>query len=462
MVYSELVKDILDKAETVKKEKHFQYISATLIVAICSGFCHTKYTGGMNYYYVERYEEERLRYVYKKIFRIGANFQKRILRNISENPELLDREFDLAGSEAIATLRGKNHLSADVLFLKAISDMMSQKRDGMLARFGNIDVMEQLEDIDANIYDYVIQMNQDIIEKLQTKVDEAVALRDWQPAKKFVEPEELVKLFFDRIVVDTIGNVLHITIPCFFGTDDLHLSIYKADEILYLHDNGCAINHLKKQVEDEQKVQRILNKICNVQWIKDGRVWGTGGYEFWYYLQRLIFIAHADLFYTRTNRQFYSKHEGLEFCDETLAEEFDVQEYLGKLKKELIFGYDENKGLYLAVHMTYSRNSTTCSYLIETLDDNKIRVSDRRKGLYEGEILESFYWDYDDIMLYKNFIGRFTNRFGGFLQERNVYLIEECEKWLPALFRFINLAVLLSEVGCEIRLPDLKHKEPKY
>ena len=78
--------------------------------------------------------------------------------------------------------------------------------------------------------------------------------------------------------------------------------------------------------------------------------------------------------------------------------------------------------------------------------------SDSRKGKTEGEIFEAFYWSYNDITPYTDFIRVFADRFGAVLEDKNIYLTDVRKNWLPALLRFINTAVLLSEFGHNIKM----------
>lgn len=327
----------------------------------------------------------------------------------------------------------------------------------LLSRSGqktDFDICKFLTVIDANIYNYVINESEKLCAKFKKRIDEATALRDWRPAKKFVEPQELSNMFFSAIKTEYSQNVLKITIPGFFNESDLVLSIHCVNEVYYVQDNGCAINRLKKRV-DEDKLSRILNKVCSKHWLKNGCVIGffTGFHYFFYYLQKLIFIANGDLVYSRFEEQAYKAHiKERDYIDEDKAQSFDYVKLLSDLKNDFSFGYDENCGLYFSIATTYSLFSTHISFLIETIDDN-ICISDMRKGKTEGEIFEAFYWSNDDITPYEKFINKFTKRFNAEFKNENVYLTDKKENWIKAQFKFINLAVLLSEIGHNIKLP---------
>ena len=63
------------------------------------------------------------------------------------------------------------------------------------------------------------------------------------------------------------------------------------------------------------------------------------------------------------------------------------------------FLYDE-KAVYLRVFMFYSTFSTRACFQLDLLSDETMMISDRLKGNLEGEILEAYYWDHEDIEKY--------------------------------------------------------------
>ncbi len=453
MKYSELLESILAKAEEWRKERGFRHLSAALIVAACSEFRFSEYTGQNETYYPELYEEERLRYVYKKLFKLGGNLRAPYMSKLTQRPDELDVLFDFCQSEEIAKKRGKDILSADLVFLSALSMLPPQDRYCVPAYREALDVEQLMREIDANIYGYVVDQLSVVSAKLQKRLEEAIARRDWHPAKKFAEPEAVSHQFFDSVKVEYVDDILNLKIPHFFGEDELVLSIHWCKDAYYFHDNGCSFRVLKKNVGNEEKAERIIKKTCHPQWIKGKKIIGvfTDSRHFLYLLQRLIFIAHGDLYFRRLTRPIYLPNPEADYLDQSLAEPFDWRGLLNEFKEKLSFGYEEKCGLYFHVGTTYSLFSTSVSFLMETVEQS-VRISDRLKGKTEGEIWEAFYWNHDDIQPYKRILSRYLKRFGAGLEGKDLYLEDSCEHWLPALFRFINLAVLLSEFGHEIEL----------
>jgi len=461
MQCSELLSKIIKNAEQIKLEYGLKHNSATTIIAACSEFQFTQYSGLNDYYYPERFEEERLRYIYKKILKLGGNLRSNLIKKVLQNPEL-DLPFDFTQSEKIAEIREKTILSADLVFLSAFTTIPIQHRICPNEYKKDLNIIEVMTNIDTSIYNYVIEENQKICEKLQKRINEAVYLRDWKPAKKFTEPQALSDSFFSNIKTELKDNILEIQIPFFFGISNLLLSVHCVDETYYLHDNGCAIKHLKSHLDNAQKLERILSKVCSKQWIKNGIITGffTDVRYFFIFLQYLIFIANADLFYTRLEKQIYSKDTANQYLDSSYAKPFDPTPLLKKLKDSFRFGYDKNIGLFFNIATTYSLFSTHVSFQLETLYDDSIRISDSRKGKTEGEIFEAFYWLHNDISPYQQFVEKFANRFSVKFEDGNIYSYTNTEKLFQNLFNFINTAILLSEIGHNINLPkDTKSKE---
>jgi hypothetical protein len=178
--------------------------------------------------------------------------------------------------------------------------------------------------------------------------------------------------------------------------------------------------------------------------------------QFLRYLQQLVLVAQADLYYTKAQVQLCRKDTGYIYVNQDRAEPFDMEALLTELKTGISFCYDENRGLYYWLDLRYCLSSTRCSFLMETLEKGKIRISDARKGQLEGEILEQFYWDHDDPAQYGKFIGKVADRFGGEFDGRDVYLTEKTGNCYQAMMKFFNLAVILSEFGHDLAVPKKK------
>lgn len=455
MNYSKLLTSILDNAERIRTQYGVKHLCAPVIVASVCEFRSHKYNGLSDEYYPVRFEEERLRYLHRKIIRLGGNLDSQYARMAVKHSHL-DTPFDFTDCKKLANDLQRHALSADIVFLLALEQIPPEHRICLSPFKASLPIQALLGETDRNIYDYVIDNINEVCKALQAKAQAAAAIRDWRPANKFAESEALSALFFDAIDSCTSGNKLTIHIPNFFCDKSLVLSLHHYGDLYYIHDNGCAIDYLKTNVSDSDERNRILNAVCNEQWIVDGKITGffSQTYHFFYYLQRLIFIAHADLHHMKAERQFYDPNNSHQYIDSQLGEAHDFAKLLQSLKENMCFGYDENAGLYFRIDTTYSLNSTTISFLIETLDDNTIRISDNRKGKIEGEIFESFYWSNDSLLPYRDFIETFTSRFGAYFDGENVYLIADQKDFISALLRFINLAVLLSELNRLIALPE--------
>ncbi len=456
-----LLKAIIEKANNVKNEFNCEHLWASHIAVAVADFCRTKYTGLAlvdDTYFPCRFEEERLRYIFSKEVRLASFFRTVLSRNIRNG--IAEKAFTLATCENIANMRGYEMLSADIVFLCALKELGEQYKKAVSTATTDNAIIGILQDADRNIYDYVIEKIEAVKVVLNEKTREAASMRDWKPAAKFSEPNELNDMFFGKIEKKAAENVVTLKFPKFFGTTDLKVSIHNVGDLYYIHDNGCAIKHLSKQIKDTEKCARALKKVCDSCWISKGRI--TGSFvsvsSFLYYLQRLIFIANADLFYTKAEKPLYYKEKNYLYLDAEKAEPINEAELFETLKSGIGFDYDENAGLYYWLDTRYSLFSGRVSYLIETLENGIIRISDRKKGKTEGEIFEAFYWNNDDISLYTKFISKIADRFGGDFDGKNIYLTDKNENFCKAMFRFFNMAVLLSEFGHDIELPKIRHK----
>lgn len=456
MEQTALLKIILQKADTIKNEYGSPQLYASHIAAAVSDLCQTPYTGfspSDMTYHPARFEEERIRYLFSREVKLAAAFRIFLSRNRRNGIE--EDAFDMAGCERIAALRNADILSTDVVFLCALGSLHPSYPQISRSVLHENQILDCLQDADNNIYDYVIDKIGQVCAALQKKADEAAAIRDWKPAEKFAEPEALSQSLFEKLETKVSGNVLTLKFPKFFGTICLKVSIHQVDGVYYIHDNGCAIRHLSKHVPDSEKSARILKKVCHSCWIEKGRITGkfADAYGFVYYLTMLCFVAHADLYYSRAESVLYSKERGYMFPKADRAEPLDAAALLDELKKTIQFSYDEKEGLSYWIKMTYCLYSTRASFRMETLPKGQLRISDRRKGKIEGEIFEAFFWNHDHLERHSKFIAKLASRFGAEFDGRNIYLTDKTEQFYKAIFKFFQLAVLLSEFGHDITAP---------
>ena len=453
MVQSLLVKQILNNAEAIKNEFNSDALYASHIAVAFEDFCATQYTGFSfrdNEAIIARFEEERVRYLFSETLRLHSFFRKAL--GMQSRHSVSEEEFDINSCIPFMELRDTVFLTADILLLCTLKSLKSPYSKILKAEINDEAVSDLFKIADESIFDYVIEKIDNISNSLKEKAQRARDIRDWKPAPKFTEPEELSEIFFEKIKKKKTGNITTLTFPGFFGTSDLKISIHKVGEIYYAHDNGCAIKNLSKRLTDKEKRERALNKICNSCWLDKSRVTGSfasPGY-FLSYLQKLVLVAHADLYYTRATRQLYQKEKGYTYMNERLAEAFDEQELLNALKKNIGFGYDINEGLYFWLDASYAFSSTKPAFLIECPDSRKIRISDKRKGKFEGEILEAFYWENNNISLHSRFVSKIAARFDADFDGENFYLTDKKEQPVRAMFKFFNLSILLSHFGHDI------------
>lgn len=461
MRHTDLLETILSNANDIKNEYKSEYLCASHIAAAAADFCKTKYTGfspSDMTFHPSRFEEERLRYIFSKEVKLAPYFRLKLSLNAKNGVQ--EKEFDFSCCQRIAALRDAELLSSDVVFLCALTQLHESYTAVVRRATSDEAVLARLQDTDENIYSYVIEQIEDICSTLKKKASDAAAIRDWKPAAKFAEPEALCAMFFGKIEKKTAGSVLTLRFPRFFGATDLKVSIHRVGELYYVHDNGCAIRHLSKKLNDSQACARALKKVCHSCWIRNGKITGSfiNAFRFLYYLQMLVFVAHADLYYTKAETPLYEKDRKYIFVEADQAEPLDEKAMLDELKNGIHFCYDENQGLSYWLDTNYCLFSGRASFLVETLDDKYIRISDAKKGKVEGEIFEGFYWCDKERALYSKFISKIASRFGAEFDGQNVYLTDKSENFYKAVVKFFNLAVLLSEFGQNIALPKIRQK----
>ncbi len=459
MMQTDLLKEILKNADAIKAECGSEYLCASHIAAAVADFCKSRYTGfAFSAYRYPLFEDEQLRYLFAKEVKLSAFFKIRLRQN--QKAGIQEAEFDLARCEDMASLRGAGMLSADVVFACALRDLHESYRQGVKSVVDNDSLLAALQDADKNVYDYVVDNIAGICRELQKKSDEAAAIRDWKPAAKFAEPEVLLQLAFDGIEAKHSGNITTLKIPKFFGNTNLTLSIHRADGIYYVHDNRCALRYLARTLRSTEKYERAVRKVCHCHRIDKGRI--TGSFSdvtgFLFYLKDLIFVAQADLYYARAKSQLCFKDKGYVYIPAEQGEPFAEADLMNMLRESVNSYYDEDMGLCCWLKASNSPFQTRYSFLVETLADGRIRFSDKLKGKYEGELLEPCYWYHNstDISVYRSFLSKLAGRFGGEFDGKDIYLTAKTKDFQSALFRFFQLAVLVSRFGHDIALPKQK------
>lgn len=481
MVQTALFKAILKRANEVKDEFNGEHLTASHIAVAVADFCAIRYTGltPIELQCSARFEEERLRYIFSKEIKLASYLRVSLSHNTKKAVE--EEPFEEACCERIAILRETDLLTADILFLCALKELKKPYRAVVRNIVFDDCILVALQDADKNVYDYVIDKIDDICCELKKKSDEARAIRNWKPAAKFAEPEELLKRLFDNICTSYENNVLHITIPEFLRGTDLKLSIYKVKDCYIVHDNRCAVKSLSIRI-DNIKLQKVLDLIWGESNLQDNKIYAeiTDVKSVLYFIQEVILTANADLYYEYFKEETFGRRRYIEPCDvlknEQEAKEFDANAFLDALKETVKIYYDENKGLELRFDSKYCHCSYGIKVLIETLDDGILRFSDAYKNKkYEtGEMLEAFYFgsreEYDDM--YYEVMQKLAKPFGMMFDmtssiifpeyggcrhnHKNPYMLSTVDNCLCDFYKFMNSAVLISVVTDRINYEKLR------
>lgn len=480
MVQTLLLKAILENAEDVMKEFGDEYLTASHIVVAIADFCKTRYNGLDSYYLAyPRFEEERLRYIFQKEIKLAGYI--RLALSINKKMNVDEKEFDFKVCERIAIARGADILSSDVVFVSAMTQLGEKHKRALRTISTEDTVFALLDDTDKNIFDYTIAKIDEVCAYLKKKSNEAVRIRDWKPAAKFQEPEELIKQFFDNISTSYENNVLHITIPEFLRGTDLKLSVYKEKDCYIIHDNGCAVQCLSKRI-DGIRLKKVLDLIWGNSNLQDNKLFTefTDIKFILYFIQEVILTANADLYYEYFREEPYGRRRYIDPCevlqDEQQVKEFDVEVFLNDLKSTLTVNYDEIRGLILRFNSKYCNCSYSINILIETLDDGTLRFSDayKNKNYETGEMLEAFYFGSDDQDkdMYYEVMQELAKPFGMKVDmnssiifpeyrgqehnHKNPYMLSTVDTWLRDFYNFINSAVIISVVADRIKYKKLR------
>ena len=268
---------------------------------------------------------------------------------------------------------------------------------------------------------------------------------------------EVKELLLKAIQITATETEAEVLVPRFFTNEngDLRLTFTYFDEVFYVHDNGCAVSKLKERIGDGAQLEKVLNIVgANLSFDDDKTVGAfCQAHTFFRYLQMLVFLANADLYYNVLDE------DGLRFDSDIVLPEHPQRMEMDRLKSVFESGIHfstSGDGLYrITPQMFYSTFSTFGSYRVK-LTNTFVEISDFHKGNIEGEMFEAFYWDHDDLTKYSDELVPYLERFGADFDGKYVFISESVENLTVAIMRFFNLSVLLSEFGGLILLPKVR------
>lgn len=483
MEHTELLDKILGKAEDIKNEFNCKELYAIHIAIAFSEFCATEYIGfsvSDKTAYPNWYEEERLRLIYGKILKNSFYFRVLFKKKLREKTADY-YSFDFNYCEKIAALRNNNVLSSDLVLLCVLNELADDYSVIYKETVNDYTIIPLLEYIDENIFDYTAKAVDSVCNKLKEKANIAMLKRDWKPAAKFSEPEDIKKQLLDSVKINCEDNILHITIPGFLRGTDLKLNVYKIKDCYIVNDNASAVKSLSTRI-DNNKIRKILNLIWGESNLNNNIIFTkiSDAKSILYFIQEVILTANADLYYEYFNVEEAMHHHYIESCcvmeSEQQTEAFDLNTFLEALKESIVIYYNEDKGTEICLDAKYCHCSYGIKVLIETLNDGSLRFSDGYKNQkYEtGEMLEAFYFnstnEYDNM--YYEIMQKISKPFGmafdmnssinfpeygGFRHNhKNPYMLSTTNNWLNDFYKFLNCAVMISVVSERINFEKLR------
>ncbi len=256
----------------------------------------------------------------------------------------------------------------------------------------------------------------------------------------------LENIFFSHIKTDFHNNIINITVPGFFGQEnkDLKVSLFKNENTYFINDNGYALKSLNCNSDFSSQPNLSSSFENGVFYNSFSQI-----FHFLKYFHRLIYIS---------NLNFYEDHAEaiLQKCNiqsspDEAPSPTNKDEIINSLKSGFKF-IDDGDKIHLHIATGYTGiSSLHTAYTFES-KDGKIVISDRYKGEYEGEIFEALYWYNDEITPYKSLITQVCKHYQVEFDGRNIFVTVEPDKVISGFFRFLNAAVVLSQLRRTIDL----------
>lgn len=459
--YSRLLKDIIATEKQIREEVMADEISALSIFCAILTWFKGQYIGFSKY--EENFEEERVRYLLDKILWAGAEAESglltRLLWRLTKTngvAALPVGVMDIASE--IATARKQHIITTDIMLLVALQHLERQALDRINSpyRHQNFDIVEVLADADQHVYDYTLEQIDIVKQLLDLKAKRVKDIRDWRPAKQFVDNQTLRQKLYRIFQVEKKGNTLELTIPDFFAdlALPLELTLTCKDEEYYIQDNRTAMKALTRRLPGEARsLMPLVKMLCGgtiIHVSEDGTFSARLHSESYFYrfIQYIILVAHADLI-----RDHYVSEgeQKLNWADGLPEPADDPSGFLEKLKEEIRIYYSEYDGIYAGMGLFYFPNSTSATYLFRVDDDETVWIRDGFGSyMHEGAIFETLYADHDDLSEYQELIEKICSRFGGVFNGMWVttsFVNDSDDAFGKAFVNFVQMAVILALVG---------------
>jgi hypothetical protein len=469
-----LLRDMLMQADALQKDLGVQDQYPTIFLLTALRYCKRDYTGfGEN----ERpepipYEEERLRYIFSKIFLRSCGACARMIEYLLKKHQndwmpAISREEMLLQVQALAEGRKVPVMSVE-LMLAVVLEHMDLRIETLLkpeCRQGKLSAQLLMEMCDREIYDYVIEEIAKLTVKLQQKSNEAAELRDWRPARMFAPVEELESKLRSSIVMKEQDGALSITIPYFFADTEhpMRITVRDTEEGFVAHDNCLALEELSARPDVDDPIQ-LAERICagTVCHLEDGRltICFQRSHYLNYFLQYAALIAHADLYPDYDLRgnvyQVAQRYDRI-----PTKQQPDYSDLCENWLKYLQVGYDEYSGIRVGLGLVFLGCNTGSKFLLTTDEDGLITIVDYSNSYNEGAILENYINYYEESTQNHDQIQALAKRFGGTYDGESVrctFRNDSEDAFVKAINRYAQMGVILSQLGDNIPLESEKQK----
>jgi hypothetical protein len=465
---------MLMKADALQKELGLMNQYPTVFLLTTLRYCKPKYTGFSEKDNQEMlpYEEERLRYIFNKVFLFSCGgCAKRVEFILKKYPDnwapAISREEMLLQVQALAEGRKVPIMSVE-LMLAVVLEHMDLRFETLLRseyRQGKLSAQLLMEMCDGEIYDYVIEEIEKLMMQLRQKSQEAAELRDWRPARMFAPVEELESKLRSSIVMEEQGGELSITIPYFFADTEhpLRITVRDTEEGFVAHDNGLALEELSARPDANDPIQ-LAERICagTVCHLEDGQltICFQRSHYLNYFLQYAALIAHADLYPDYDLRgnvyQVAQRYDRI-----PTKQQPDYSNLCENWLKFLQVGYDEYSGIRVGLGLVFLGCNTGSKFLLTTDEDGLITIVDYSNSYNEGAILENYINYYEESTQNHDQIQALAKRFGGTYDGESVrctFRNDSEDAFVKAINRYAQMGVILSQLGDNIPLESEKQK----
>lgn len=259
-------------------------------------------------------------------------------------------------------------------------------------------------------------------------------------------PEKII----ERITAIESDAVLKTVYPHFIASEyDLEIRVVKVNGRYYAHENGCVVRRLKESgiyplfEKNREKLEKVFGAVLVGEKFQRGYKEKERGY--FDFIKNLIFILNFDIILPYLDTEEAYVTEDYDFTEAEYDDVSDCRECTRLKLSEKDDGYLISSGICYSYSDVFGSSvfMKQCEGGTVYIDDGETHFEFRR------DVTELLLQSDDGISVYGELVDGICKKYGVEFADSKISMISEpdTETLLDNYFRFLQAAVILSEIG---------------